>query len=179
MHSNQIAAPVQSFTSFSPILPMPQSFPAFANTPAFANMYYSSNIVTMSQNQNPSNFQTFGKSQSHLAPCYSNLEKWAMFFLAHFCIQCCFPFQNHCKSDNVCVSCVTLGYQVHNIEFVNHWVQAYPNEFENCHIHDPSIIPCKPYMIMAERVAESSCSPANERLYHFLVFPQHCSDREC
>ncbi|PBK96555.1 hypothetical protein ARMGADRAFT_1076713 [Armillaria gallica] len=68
---------------------------------------------------------------------------------------CHFPFQNHCKSDNVCAPCVALDYQVHDIKFVNHWVQAHPNGFENCRIHDPSIISCKLYMITPERVAEA------------------------
>ncbi len=152
-----VAAPVQSFPSFPPVPPMPHSFPAFANTLAFTNAYYGPNVAAMSQSQNQTqtSFQSFGGGQVQLAPRYNNLEKWTMFFLAHFCIQCQLPFQNHHKSDNVCEPCRALGYQVHDINFINCWVQAHPNGFENQHVPDPSIIPRKPYMITAECVTDA------------------------
>ncbi|PBK81841.1 hypothetical protein ARMGADRAFT_1090906 [Armillaria gallica] len=121
--------PVQSFAPFSQIPPMPQSFPAFANT------FYGPNVAAMSQNQNQNQvhpFQAFGGNQGQLAPCYSDLEKWAMFFLAYFCIQCHLPFQNHQKMDN-----------------------AHPNGFENHRVPDPTVTPRRPYMITAERVANA------------------------
>ncbi|PBK80884.1 hypothetical protein ARMGADRAFT_1091886 [Armillaria gallica] len=131
---------------------MPQLFPAFTNT------FYGPNVAAMSQNQNQNQvhpFQAFGGNQGQLAPHYSDLEKWAMFFLAYFCIQCRLLFQNHCKMDNVCEPCHATGYQVRDIEFINHWVQAHPNGFENHHVPDPSVMPCRLYMITAEHVADA------------------------
>ncbi|PBK91292.1 hypothetical protein ARMGADRAFT_1031963 [Armillaria gallica] len=113
-----VTAPVHSFAPFPQIPPMPQSFPAFANT------FYGPNVAAMSQNQNQNQvhpFQAFSGNQGQLAPHYSNLEK----------------------------------YQVLNIKFINCWVQAHPNGFENCCVPDPSVTPHRPYMITAEHVTNA------------------------
>ncbi|KAK0227329.1 hypothetical protein EDD85DRAFT_957944 [Armillaria nabsnona] len=134
-----VAAPIQSFTPFPT---MPQSFPNFSNS------LYGTNIAAMSQP-----FQNFPNSQVQFTPRYNDLEKWAMFWLTHFCIQCRLPFQNHHKSDNVCEPCVALGYQICDIDFINRWVQAHPNGFENRCVLDSSIMPRKPHMITTNEVA--------------------------
>ncbi|KAK0475938.1 hypothetical protein IW261DRAFT_1567747 [Armillaria novae-zelandiae] len=76
---------------------------------------------------------------SHLTPCYNKNERWIMFFLTHFCINCRLPFQNHRKRDNVCEPCPAANYEICDVNFINQWVQAHPNGFENHRIPDPNI----------------------------------------
>ncbi len=146
--SAMITTPVQSSSQASPAL---QSFPPFSNT------FYSPNVAAMAQSQSSFHLslppQTQTGLQVMLAPHYNDLEKWIMFVLAYFCIQCRFPFQNHCKTDNVCEPCHAVGYEIHDINFINCWVQAHPNGFENRRVPDPSVTPQQPHMITNEEIA--------------------------
>ncbi|KAK0232500.1 hypothetical protein EDD85DRAFT_956375 [Armillaria nabsnona] len=76
-------------------------------------MFYSPNVVAIAQFQ--SSFlppQSQSVLQVMLAPHYNDLEKWIMFVLAYFCIQCHFPFQNHCKIDNMCEPYHVARYKI-------------------------------------------------------------------
>ncbi|KAK0450538.1 uncharacterized protein EV420DRAFT_1766618 [Desarmillaria tabescens] len=138
--NSAVTAPISSSHAFPP-------FPSHT----YSAPFYNPNIAALSASSQPQ-FQVqptlqYTGGQIRLAPRFNELEKWLMFFLAHFCINCCFPFQNHHKSDNICDPCPTAGYKIQDVNFINHWVQAHPNGFENCHVPDPNVTPRQPRMI--------------------------------
>ncbi|KAK0234272.1 hypothetical protein IW262DRAFT_142773 [Armillaria fumosa] len=157
MHNNAfqsnaaVAAPVHS---------LPASIPSYLGPNNYANP--SANVGALRPaNQyaslGPSN--QFGSrsyiQNSHLAPRYNENERWIMFFLAHFCINCRLPFQNHRKNDNVCDPCLAANYEIRDVNFINRWVQAHPNGFENRRVPNHGIAARQPRIITTEDVVRA------------------------
>ncbi|KAK0477801.1 hypothetical protein IW261DRAFT_1420654 [Armillaria novae-zelandiae] len=110
---------------------------------------------------------------AHLAPRYNENEKFIMFYLVHFCINCRFPFQNHKKRDNVCDPCPANNYEICDVHFINRWVHAHPNGFENRRILDPSVATHTPKIIdtgdVVNAVERVQCDHPSVVIPHFFL----------
>ncbi|KAK0228978.1 hypothetical protein IW262DRAFT_1293657 [Armillaria fumosa] len=157
MHNNAFQS---NATVAAPVHSLPASIPSYLGPNNYANP--SANVGALRPaNQyaslGPSN--QFGSrsyiQNSHLAPRYNENERWIMFFLAHFCINCRLPFQNHRKNDNVCDPCLAANYEIRDVNFINRWVQAHPNGFENRRVPNHGIAARQPRIITTEDVVRA------------------------
>ncbi|KAK0478831.1 hypothetical protein IW261DRAFT_1564900 [Armillaria novae-zelandiae] len=108
----------------APTQSLPASIPSYHGTSAYNHNGH--NVAAVGPTNQyaalgPSN--QFGSrsyiQNSHLAPRYNEHERWIMFFIAHFCINCRLPFQNHRKHDNVCDPCPAANYKIRDVNFIN------------------------------------------------------------
>ncbi|KAK0483945.1 hypothetical protein IW261DRAFT_1561727 [Armillaria novae-zelandiae] len=130
--------------------------PHYSHAAPYPNQSLNVGAVAQSNGfSGPGNFPPRSNIQTITPARYNDDEKWLMFFLAHFCINCLTPFQNHRKSDNVCDPCPAANYEIRDINFINRWVQAHPNGFENRRTPNHGVAAHKPCIITSEDIVRA------------------------
>ncbi|KAK0235655.1 hypothetical protein EDD85DRAFT_953486 [Armillaria nabsnona] len=139
--------PANEFQSNTPsssyhTLPTASSFTA-AIVPLFSPAFSNQNL----------NFITAVAAQCH---CLSSEELFTLAELAHGCLKCLMPFQNHISRSGLCDSpAVTPGMPSHqpcDVKWVNEWMCLNPAGFKNCNTGAPSAAARIPYTITQDTI---------------------------
>lgn len=103
-------------------------------------------------NQNPDFINTIAAQRHRL----SSEELFTLAELAHGCLKCLMPFQNHISCSGLCDSpAFTPGmpsYQPRNVKWVNEWTCLNPAGFKNHNANAPTAAARVPYTITQDTI---------------------------